>query len=180
MEIKVREVQERDRDTIVSIITRIDNLIDEERRCAVELMDIYLKDRKQEDYHLLCVVDEGDRPLGYLCYGKASLTDAVYDLYWIAVDPLCQGKGIGRVLMGHLEEVLKDAKARLVIVETSSQPSYDRTRLFYERMGFHEVARLRDFYKVEDDKVIYIKQLTTDSRPKTQDRRLKLGNSNEE
>ena len=47
--------------------------------------------------------------------------------------------------------------ARMIIAETSSQPKYDKARLFYERLGFMEAARIRDFYRVGDDKIIYIK-----------------------
>jgi len=159
MKVKIREVQERDREDIVDIIGRVDVLTDEERRCAIEIMDTCLGYPHQDDYRLLCAADEGDRAIGYICYGKASLTDAVYELYWIIVTPPWQGKGIGRLLMQYLEWVLRGAKARLLTVETSSQPSYERARSFYERVGFCEVARIKDFYKMGDDKIIYSKQI---------------------
>ncbi|MEK7828453.1 MAG: GNAT family N-acetyltransferase, partial [Deltaproteobacteria bacterium] len=86
-------------------------------------------------------------------------TDGVYDIYWIAIDPPWQGKKVGKMIMKHLENMLARENARMIIAETSSQPKYDKARLFYERLGFMEAARIRDFYRVGDDKIIYIKKL---------------------
>ena len=31
---------------------------------------------------------------------------------------------------------------------------------FYQRAGYHEISRIKDFYRIEDDKVVFCKQLT--------------------
>ena len=41
--------------------------------------------------------------------------------------------------------------------ETSSTDKYAPTRQFYERAGFKEVARIADFYRPGDGKVVYEK-----------------------
>lgn len=48
---------------------------------------------------------------------------------------------------------------RLLVIETSSQPKFDRTRRFYARHGYAECGRVPDFYADEDGKVIYAKRL---------------------
>ncbi|MBI5875733.1 MAG: GNAT family N-acetyltransferase [Deltaproteobacteria bacterium] len=168
MEIKIRGVEAKDKDAIESIIRDNENFTDEERYCAVELLDIYLKDLSPNvsigetvkgEYIFVCAADETDKPLGYVCYGNAPFTDGVYDMYWIAVDPPWQGKRVGKMLIKHLENILKHENARMIIAETSSQPKYDKARLFYEKSGFMEASRIKDFYRVGDDKIVYIKQL---------------------
>ncbi len=46
-----------------------------------------------------------------------------------------------------------------IIAETSSLTMYDRTRAFYVKYGFAEEARIRNYYSVGDDLVIFTKQL---------------------
>jgi hypothetical protein len=46
----------------------------------------------------------------------------------------------------------------LVLVETASKESYARTRRFYQSLGYCEIARIRDYYRTGDDKIIYAKR----------------------
>jgi hypothetical protein len=48
---------------------------------------------------------------------------------------------------------------RVLLVETSGVPAFDRTRAFYRGLGYDEEARIRDFYAAGDDKVIFRKAL---------------------
>jgi ribosomal protein S18 acetylase RimI-like enzyme len=97
--------------------------------------------------------------LGYACYGATPGTDRTYDLYWIAVHGQHQGEGAGSRLVDEVERRLLEREARLLVVETSARSSYAQTRLFYERRGYREHARLSDFYAPGDDRVIYAKHL---------------------
>ncbi|MBI5327928.1 MAG: GNAT family N-acetyltransferase [Deltaproteobacteria bacterium] len=169
MKIKIREVVAQDKEAIQSIIQRNGNFTDEEKCCAVELLDIYLKDVAKGEYLFICAADENEKPIGYICYGKTPFADGVYDIYWIVIDPPWQGKGVGTMLVKHLENILKREGARMVIAETSSQSKYDKTRSFYEKGGFNEASRIKNFYRVGDDKIVYIK--TIDHKPQTTDSR---------
>ncbi|MBI3399755.1 MAG: GNAT family N-acetyltransferase [Deltaproteobacteria bacterium] len=156
---RIREVAHKDKEAIESIIRTNKNFTDEEKYCAVELLDFYLRDITKGEYLFIGAVEETDKPVGYLCYGKAPFADDVYDIYWIAIDPAWQGKRVGQMIIKHLEGVLKSNNARMIVAETSSQAAYGKTRLFYEKVGFSEASRIKDFYRVGDDKIIYIKQL---------------------
>ncbi len=144
---------------MISIIEGSENLTDEEKDCAIELLDIYLNDASQDDYLFLAATNEGDIPMGYVCYGKAALAMGVYDIYWILVGPTDRGKGVGKILLRHIESVLTKDGARMLVAETSGLPSYERARSFYLRNGFKEEARIKGFFKPGDDKVIYVKNL---------------------
>src|SRR3989344_4498888 len=91
MDIKIREVASKDKDVIETIIRSNENFTDEEKWCAAELLDMYLKGTTQGEYLFICAVNEDDKPLGYICYGKTPFADDVYDIYWIVIDPVWQG-----------------------------------------------------------------------------------------
>ena len=53
-----------------------------------------------------------------------------------------------------------DGVARVLIVETSSTDQYAQTRTFYRNHGYHEEARIRQYYGPADDKIVFWKSLT--------------------
>jgi ribosomal protein S18 acetylase RimI-like enzyme len=159
--VRTRPLRPADRAPLVELLGATRAFSDEELEVALELLDLGLGDPPSRDYLFRVATDDQDaRVLGYACWGQVPMTDGVYDLYWIAVDPRAQGGGIGRRLMDDAEQDVRARGGRMVLVETAGKPSYAATRAFYERIGYQEVARLRDFYRVGDDKVIYGKTLT--------------------
>lgn len=111
------------------------------------------------DYSLLEERVNGESA-GFLIYGRTSMTDFGWDLYWIVVDPKHQGKGLGRRLVTHLEEHLLAEDERAIIrVETSGRKAYDSQRNFYLSAGFRECGRIEDFYHQGDDLVFYCRHI---------------------
>ncbi len=148
-----------DRDPLLSIIERSENLTREEKDCAIELLDVYLADPLQQEYFFFAATDATDRPIGFVCYGETPLTDAVYDLYWIVVDPEYRRRGVASRLLVQTEEILGGLGARLLVAETSGGPGYAPAHGFYLKNGFDEEARIKSFYKPGDDLVIFVKRL---------------------
>jgi ribosomal protein S18 acetylase RimI-like enzyme len=163
-----------DRDPILSIIERSENLTAEEKDCAVELLDVYLEDPLQQEYFFIAATDATDRPIGFVCYGETPLTDAVYDLYWIVVDPEYRRRGVASRLLVQTEEILRGlgrgegaegqggrgaSGARLLVAETSGGAGYAPAHGLYLKNGFNEEARIKSFYKPGDDLVIFVKRL---------------------
>ena len=98
---------------------------------------------------------------GYACFGKIPCTYGSFDLYWLAVQEMYRGKGIGRQLMAVVELCVTLAKGRKLFAETSSRAQYASTRGFYTACGFREEARLRNYYLPGEDQVIFSKVLLT-------------------
>jgi ribosomal protein S18 acetylase RimI-like enzyme len=155
----VRRTERQDFETIRSIVAATGVFSEEEVGIAVELLEIYLNDPDQKDYEIFSYVDGDGAVLGYICIGPTPATVATYDLYWIAVDPATQSKGVGTVLLNYTEDVLRKRGGRLLIAETSSTSKYDNTRQFYERKKFQKLAHIKEYYKPNDDLVIYGKYL---------------------
>ncbi len=115
----------------------------------MELIDIYIKDKEQKDYEIFVDAfnneEDGDIR-GYVCIGPRPLTTGTYDLYWIAVNPKVQSKGIGSGLIRYIEDHIKEKKGRLILIETSSKNSYEKERKFYEKNFYQELVNIKDFY----------------------------------
>jgi len=156
---RVRELRRADRGPLDDILRATGLFTEEEVSIALELIDSELGPGPGEGYLFAVAEDEDGAPLGYACWGRVPMTDATFDLYWIAVEPRKQGRGVGRALLDHVEAFVRSAGGRLIIVETAGKPSYAGTRAFYERTGYPEVARLPDFYRDGDDKVLHVKRL---------------------
>jgi len=133
--------------------------VPDEIKVAEELIDIYLSQPDQQDYQIVVIEDQSGKVTGYMTYGPTPLTEGTWDLYWIAVSPEVQGQGYGQLLVRYLENEVKKKGGRLIMIETSSQPKYLPTRKFYEKLGYREMARIPDFYRPGDDRVIFGKYL---------------------
>jgi ribosomal protein S18 acetylase RimI-like enzyme len=161
---KIRPVVPADRLRIEEILISTARFTSQEVGWAMELVDqsLHLGDRSEYAVHVLEEPDSGPSRAvqGYVCYAPTPLTEGVFDLYWIAVDPHRQGQGIGQVLLRFVENEVRRRDGRMLLIETSSKRSYAPTIRFYQRAGYHEISRIKDFYRIEDDKVVFCKYLT--------------------
>jgi ribosomal protein S18 acetylase RimI-like enzyme len=155
----IRPLRGDDRAPLFEILKRTDVFTEDELAVAKELIDAVVETPDQKDY-IINVFEEGGVVLGYYCIGPTPATLATFDLYWIAVHPSFHGGGLGKALNTHAEELIRSRGGRLVMVETSSQPRYEKTRFFYMRRGYSELSRIRDYYRPGDDLVIYGKYLS--------------------
>ena len=152
--IRIAPLQTEHRSSIASILRATSVFSENEVEVALELLDA------DDDYEFAgAFVD--DQLSGYACYGPTPSTDRTWDLYWIAVHPDAQRSGVGAALMDHVEERLAGRDARLLMVETSSRDDYAATRGFYDRRGYREAARIRDFYAPGDDRVVLSRRIAT-------------------
>jgi ribosomal protein S18 acetylase RimI-like enzyme len=142
----------------MAILTSTPEFLPREVTIAEELIDAYLTDQAASGYNIMVAEADGE-VAGYICYGETPLTRGTWDIYWIAVDRNSQGRGIGRALMGETERRIKAAGGRLIVIETSSKPNYNKTRQFYAGLNYREAAIIPDFYDVGDGQVILTKYL---------------------
>jgi ribosomal protein S18 acetylase RimI-like enzyme len=158
MKTTVRPMVAGDKPTIMDMLRVIREFTSEEVAVAEELIDAYLEDSSTSGY-LVFVAEVNSVVTGYVCYGPTPLTKGTWDVYWVAVDPGGQRQGVGKALMAFAEGKIKERQGRLVIVETSGRPDYDKTRRFYMSLGYKVAARILDFYSPGDDKLILEKRL---------------------
>jgi len=106
--------------------------------------------------------DENDGPVGVAYCEPERMTNRTWNLQLIAIRPERQGQGRGATLLRYVEQTLTVGGERMLLVETSGLPNFERTRAFYTKCGYEEEARIRDFYAAGDDKVVFRKVLNTD------------------
>ena len=125
---------------------------------AEELVVERLQKGDASGYHFV-MADHYGRLAGYACFGPIPCTAASYDLYWIAVHPDFQGRGLGRRLLTEAERRIKALGGSRIYVDTSQRDQYASTRAFYENTGYNLETVLMDFYAAGDGKAIYCKPL---------------------
>jgi ribosomal protein S18 acetylase RimI-like enzyme len=150
------DVRTSDRESVRRLVATTGFFRPDEVDVAVELVDARLEKGDESGYYFVLAEQHG-QVVGYACYGPIACTLGSFDLYWIAVDPEQQGKGLGRRLMEESERRILDAGGRHIYIETSGRPQYTPTRAFYERCGYELAAVLKDYYERGDDKWIWRK-----------------------
>ncbi|HEX8704660.1 MAG TPA: GNAT family N-acetyltransferase [Myxococcaceae bacterium] len=128
-----------------------------------ELLKDHFAGRSGDGHHWLTYDDDG--PVGVAYYAPERMTQGTWNVYLMAVHPNCQGGGRGAALLAHMERTLAARGGRVVLVETSGLDSFERTRAFYRKCGYHQEARIREFYQAGEDKIVFWKKLA--GAPKT-------------
>ncbi|MCX8124340.1 MAG: GNAT family N-acetyltransferase [Spirochaetes bacterium] len=149
---------EDDGDALVAILEATGFFYPEEIDIALELLNEKLKFGDSSTYQFIFAEYEST-VVGYICYGKIPLTKASYDVYWIAVDPHYQGKGIGYALLQQAEEKIRHEDGKHFYIETSGRKLYQPTHAFYLKAGYTIIAVFKDFYADGDDKLVFYKKL---------------------
>jgi ribosomal protein S18 acetylase RimI-like enzyme len=162
MGIVIRPLEPGDAQAVRQILVACAVFTPEEINVALGLMRDVFVEQTPESYFLFGADIQGVVQ-GYVCLGKLPLTRGTWHLYWIAVQPRVQSRGIGQALQNFAEEFVHARAGERIGVETSSRTDYARARKFYRRAGYKRVGFIRDFYKSGDDCIILCKSLIVTS-----------------
>src|SRR5512134_2529252 len=125
-DVTVTPTREQERPAIEALLRRCGVFRAEEVAVALEVLDDYLYRINQQDYQVF-TAKRGGAVAGYVCFGRNTMTDGTFELYWIAVDPDHHRHGVGASLMGLTEYEVARQGGRLICVETSSREEYHAT-----------------------------------------------------
>jgi GNAT superfamily N-acetyltransferase len=123
-----------------------------------EVLDDY-HSHEHANGHRCVTAWHDERPIGFAYWAPAEMTDRSWYLYWIAVRRDLQALGSGAQLLRACEADVRAAGGRLLLIETSSLPSYEPTRRFYAKHGYEPPSVIRDFYADGDDMLIFRKRM---------------------
>lgn len=156
----IRSYEAKDRQAIEELVSATGNFNASEIAIATELIDICIEKPEQRDYNSFVFEDDKTkRVAGFLIVGPTPATTGTFDMYWIASHPDFYGKGIAQQLDRFAEDFVRSRHGYLLIAETSSQPSYDRTRAFYAKQGYLVLSKIADYYKPGDDLIVFGKRV---------------------
>jgi GNAT superfamily N-acetyltransferase len=153
-----REIEAGDRDAVEALLGATGFFNAEELAVAMELVDARLDEGPESHYRFLVAREHGVA-IGYACWGVILGTAAAVDLYWIAVHPQWQGKGVGKALLHTAESWIAATGRSRVYIETSGRPQYEPTRAFYLANGYAVATVLEDFYGPGDGKFVFVRVL---------------------
>lgn len=106
------------------------------------------------------VAEQAGRVVGFVAVRQHNRYSA--EVHVIAVRPECHGQGLGRALLYHVEEWLRSRSIEFLQVKTlgPSRPNehYDRTRRFYEHLGFRPLEE-NDLWGSVNPCLIMVKHL---------------------
>ena len=164
---RIRTLQAADRTSLHHLLRRVEIFEPHEIDVAEELIDACLSG--SDDYLIYVaehdVAGQSDADLapalaGFVCHGHNPVTDAIHDIYWIAVDASVRRRGVGRALLQFAEHRIRTLAGRGITIETSCRPEYRAARRLYEECGYETVAEIADFYKPGDALRIYMKRFS--------------------
>ena len=116
---------------------------------------------KQTEHLPTFVAKSGNETVGFLAV-KQHFEKAA-EVYVIGVLPDHHGRGIGRALVEHVERWLADRGVEYLQVKTlgPSRPNehYERTRLFYESVGFRALEELKTLWDETNPCLLMVKRM---------------------
>jgi ribosomal protein S18 acetylase RimI-like enzyme len=121
-----------------------------------EVLDDYHADKGE---HRAVSYYKDDKVIGFAYWAPTAMTDRGWHLWWIAVDKKTHARGVGSELLKYVEEEIRRANGRQLLIETSSLPHYELTRRFYLKHGYEKACEQPDYYADGDHMVVFRKRL---------------------
>lgn len=109
--------------------------------------------------HTIIAYEDGGTLVGVAYFAPKAFADRVWELLMIAVDAPRHRQGIGSRLLVAFEDAVRASGGRLLLIETSDQSGFERTRLFYRKHGYAEVAHIPDYFTDGDGKASFVKRV---------------------
>lgn len=122
-----------------------------------EMISDYLNNPETQDIWFTNIYDNTPTAIGYCIPEK--LTNGIYNLLAIAESQDSQRSGVATEMMSYIERHLKQKNGRILIVETSNDDAQIGARKFYNKIGYTQMAVIKDFWNDGEDKIIFWKKL---------------------
>lgn len=154
----IRPITPDDTSALTEVICSSGLFRQEDADSIQAMLDEYHSRKDDDGRHIVTFVENGS--LAAVAYfSPKEFTDRVWELLMIAVTGSHQRQGLGSKLLRAVEDSVRAVNGRLLLIETSDKTSFERTRLFYQKHGYVEVARIPDYFTDGDGKVSFIKRL---------------------
>jgi len=159
----IRSATPADAPAVVALAVASELFPPEEAGAVETLLAEFFAGRAEQGH--TCLVDDanptdGHRGLRAVAYYQPlAATDRAWELLMIGVHRDRHRQGVGARLLGHVEDDLRARGQRLLLVQTSADPAFDRARAFYAALGYDEEARVRDYFGDGDDMVLFRRAL---------------------
>jgi ribosomal protein S18 acetylase RimI-like enzyme len=113
--------------------------------------------------HRAVILERDGEPIAFAYYAPEEITDRTWYLWWIAVSPTTQARGIGGELLRYVEDDIVRANARMLLIPTST--TYESAPKFYRKHRYEQSAMIADYYSDGDHMVIFRKRFDGEQQP---------------
>src|SRR5205085_2207329 len=127
-----------------------------------EVLDDY-HDHNEAGGHRAVACERDGRLVSFAYFAEAAMTERTWSLWWIIVERGSQAAGIGGQMLRYVEDAVRTAAGRQLLIETSSLAKYELTRRFYLKHGYRQVAAVPNYYAEGDDMLFFCKRMTADA-----------------
>ncbi len=148
------QVQPGDAAAVYALVQATGVFTAEECRLAQELVEARLQQGPASGYEFI-LLEQAGHLVAYTCFGPVPATEGCYDLYWLAVAPALQGRGLAQAVLRQTLAAIRGQGGQRVYAETSATPRYAPARRCYQQAGFVLRGLLPDFYRSNDAKLFY-------------------------
>lgn len=151
---RVRDAQPDDVSALEAIIRGIGLFTPEEADGFAGTLTGHFAD--PEEGHLWLLAGEG-QGAAYLAPEPAG--PGVWNLLFLGVLPEARRHGVARALITEVERRLKTQGARMLLIDTSTEPPMAAARALYEALGYERVALIPDYWGPGDGKLTFQRAL---------------------
>src|SRR3954453_13175183 len=88
-----------------------------------EVLEDYHQHNSSQGHRAIALERDG-KILGFAYFAEAAMTDQTWSLWWIVVERQSQAIGAGGQMLGYVEDAVRAAAGRQLLIETSSLPKY--------------------------------------------------------
>jgi len=151
----IRRSQSSDRAAVHAILVGASTFQESEIAAAMAVFDSFIHHLEN---HYLCftatITTKETKITGWLAFVESD--QGVYDLRCVAVDQAAQRCGVGSALMDYAERYICQQGGHLSTIAMPARGSA-KSRFFCQKLGYSMEARITEFYRSGDDKLIFTK-----------------------
>lgn len=154
----IRSAMPEDRAALVTLAVETGMFSGDELEALEGMVEAYFGDAPDPGSHWV-VHEAGGTISAAALYAPEMMAEDVWNLLFIGVRGTARRQGLAGALLAHVETAVAAEGARLLIVETSGLDAFAPARRLYRKHGYDEEARIRDFYRTGDDKIVFRKAM---------------------
>jgi ribosomal protein S18 acetylase RimI-like enzyme len=153
----IRLIAQDDTTALIALAEALDLFDPSEIEYLSQMLIDHFNDKaKAQDFWF---TDYDNEPVSVAYVAPERMTEGTWNLYLIAVHPLHQRQGRGKLMLQYVEKMLTEKGERILLVETSGTDDFEYVRELYRKSGYEEEARIREFYAAGVDKIVFRKVL---------------------
>lgn len=151
---KIRSIINKDIDGLKKVVDSSELFPSENLE---EMISDYFNNPDTQDIWFTYI--DNNKPVAFGYCVPEKLTNETYSLLAIGVSQDFQRNGLATEMMSYIEQQLKQKGGRILIVETSSDDTQVGARKLYKKLGYTQIAVIKEFWDEGEDKIVFWKKL---------------------